>query len=476
MTRRKKSTRGSLVVLLVVGMALLMLLIPPLTQWLRKDAKDAVRYQRALQTSNLAEAALEKVEWRLSGDAGLAAALVAGSAPAGFQGDVEYNDIEGGVYKVNVALSTSVHSTGFTLTVRAKENRTQVVKAVQATYVRPEFKVAAPVGYVSASGIFADIHWSPIVASYIAGAGMSLPDFPRLLSGGYITNVDTSPVLPNSGVGWVSYDPDLTDNRYPEVDYAYYKDKATRTRLPVTTAGGAIQIFPTRSDNVIFVPNGADPVSNPVGSGYFPGSDNTMVKGVIGNDQLILGFMNNGGGGYVFQNSTSVVFVAGREINAETYVFLDTGTFLDVEALVVTGMNYSAFVYAAGAGGGVVVASVPAGADLEYASAAGLAVWNAGGALSMANAYAQPNHCCYTINNVNVRGLVITEDLLPNNHAGVFVGGVVSDGAGSHSGDVFGVSGRTYRDAIYYQPALMDNLKTLNTPIRKTWKEVTASW
>jgi hypothetical protein len=61
-------------------------------------------------------------------------------------------------------------------------------------------------------------------------------------------------------------------------------------------------------------------------------------------------------------------------------------------------------------------------------------------------------------------------------HAGVFVGGVVSDGAGSHCGDVFGVSGRTYRDAIYYQPALMDNLKTLNTPIRKTWKEVTASW
>ncbi|HNG45536.1 MAG TPA: hypothetical protein PLO76_07135, partial [Elusimicrobiota bacterium] len=66
--------------------------------------------------------------------------------------------------------------------------------------------------------------------------------------------------------------------------------------------------------------------------------------------------------------------------------------------------------------------------------------------------------------------------LLPNNHAGVFVGGVVSDGAGSHCGDVFGVSGRTYRDAIYYQPAFMDNLKTLNTPIRKTWKEVTASW
>lgn len=476
MLRRKKNTRGSLVVVLVVGMALLMLLIPPLTQWLRKDAKDAVRYQRALQSSNLAEAALEKVEWRLSGDAGLSAALVAGSAPPGYQGDVEYTDIEGGVYKVDVALSTTVHSTGFTLTIRAKENRTHVVKAVQATYVKPEFKVAAPVGYVSVNGVFADIHWSPIVGSYFSGAALPLPDFPRLLSGGYITNVDTSPVLPNSGVGWSSYDPNLANNQAPNVDYAYYQDKAAHTRLPTSTPGGTIQIFPTRTTNVFFVPNGASPVSNPPGSGYFPGADNALVKGVIGNDQVILGFMNNGGGGYVFQNSTSVVFVAGREINAETYVFLDTGTFLDVEALVVTGMNYYAFVYAAGAGGGVVVSSIPSGADLEYASAAGLAVWNAGGASSMATAYAQPNHCCYTINNVNVHGLVITEDLLPNDHAGVFVGGAVSDGAGSQSGDIFGVSGRTYRDAIYYEPALMDNLKTLNTPIRKSWKEVSATW
>lgn len=473
--RRKKNIRGSLVVVLVVGMALLLLLIPPLTQWLRKDAKDAVRYQHVLQSSNLAAAGLEKVEWRISGDASLSAALVSGTAPPGYSGDVEYSDIEGGVYKVDVALSTGAHSTGYTLTVRAKENRTNLVKAVKATYVKPEFNVAAPVSYVSASGVYADIHWSPIVGSNIS-AGAVLPDFPRLLSGSYITNIDTNPAAPNSGVGWVSYDSNLANNQAPSVDFGYYKGKAVASRVPVATAGGAIQLFPTRSDNVMFIPNGAPPVSNPPGSAYFPGSDNVLAKGVIGNDQVNLGFMNNGGGGYVFQNSTSVIFVAGREINAETFVFMDTGTFLDVEALVVTGMNYAAFVYAAGAGGGVVVSSIPEGAPLEYASAAGLAVWNAGGASSMATAYAQPNHCCYTINNVNVHGLIVTEDLLPNTHAGVFVGGVVSDGAGSHMGDVFGVSGRTYRDSIYYEPAVMANLRTTNTPVRKSWEEVSASW
>jgi hypothetical protein len=181
--------------------------------------------------------------------------------------------------------------------------------------------------------------------------------------------------------------------------------------------------------------------------------------------------MDNGGGGYEFRNSTSVIFISGVDTGQWVYVYFGTGAFLDIEALVISrGYKTYCNVLTRGPGGGTVTMAIPEGADAEYVSAAGAAVWSAGGPSSMASAYANPGHCCYTINGVSFRGLLVG-NLEPSTHAGVYVGMVVGD-AFQHQNTSISAP----KDEVYFDPIVADGLRTNNTPKRKSWKEVPVTW
>jgi hypothetical protein len=164
------------------------------------------------------------------------------------------------------------------------------------------------------------------------------------------------------------------------------------------------------------------PVADPPGSGYFLATVNRHAGDL---NSTHLRFETLGGSpGYVLDDPSTVIMLDGGRTQ-QSYgsmvddttleVVLGSGTFLNVEAVVADRIRLQ------GPGSGVVSATVPARADLEYQTAAGNVVWT-GGVPSMASVFAAPDRCCYNVNNVLLHGMGIGTAVV--NGSAVVVGSV----------------------------------------------------
>jgi hypothetical protein len=113
-------------------------------------------------------------------------------------------------------------------------------------------------------------------------------------------------------------------------------------------------------------------------------------------------------------------------------------------------------------------ATIPATAPNHYQGTTlingvtGVSVWND----NFAGVYAQPNHCCYDIENVQIHGYFYSSHHMLN-HNVTLVGVLHEGGSGYYGGG----------SKVYFDPAVLNNVVWANAPIHLlSWKETNRSW
>jgi hypothetical protein len=321
------------------------------------------------------------------------------------------------------------------------------MRTVQAVYTKASINAGLSVDGALTYKPNLHVEWGPVV-DYTSIDQSPSDYFPRKYSKGQIVGRDTVNDSNNTdNTEYWAFDTDL--GTPPQVDLAYYKTQAQASSIPLTSSS---------PNGGIYKNSGGFPtaVSSPTGSGYFPVSLNS--GGIV--------FKKIGGAGnyYYFNNSTSTIYVDNDTAGSATTDLQNGGVYLHVDAIIAAGSSNGLDI---NADVGVIQATIPAAANLEYASTNGSPSAASHWTTDFATPYANANHCCYTLSHVAVWGLV-------------YVGGNVAN-AGSNTQilgvlDVHGnVSVNTLY--VYYDDNIAADIHlTAGTPRRTSWKEVKTSW
>ncbi|MBK8575510.1 MAG: hypothetical protein IPN90_07500 [Elusimicrobia bacterium] len=429
-----------------VGIVLLVLLFFPLViQLLQNESKQAVKKSKATLAFQLGEVGVSKGVAKLSENWVNWTNAAAGVPIAGYRDDRTYEDVNGGSYKV---ILTPGSTPGTVLVVgKGRDKSTQEVRVIEAEYapMNPDTGLIFNKGFSFSESALPQVHWGA-VRSYGNFFGTAGTAFPRYFSSG-ATPRDTDPTPPNTNnVDNWSFQTNM--GSHPAPDLAYYKAKAMNSTVPNTSATGQI----SRSD-------GNPVVRNPPNSGYFqvslnPGNLITFDKFSALPELL--------GNHYEFRSSTSVLYF---ETTGSSFAFIRRA-FLDVEAVIDPQGGVS--LYNSNIPFHVFRATIPATAPVHYegttvrAGTTGVAEWNN----NFVGVYAQPNHCCYDIPNVQIHGYFYSID--PDLRESSKMVGILQVG---------GNTGMFEGTQVYFDPAVLNKVVWANAPIHLlSWKETNRSW
>lgn len=446
-----KNNRGNMLGLFVGLLLVVMMFFPLIIQMLQSESKQSVNSLKSALAFQLAESAVVKGVAKLAENRSNWIAAAAGTPIDGYRDDRVYSDLSGGSYKV----AFYVGSTPGTVLVvgKGRDGSTKEVRVIEAEYApfAPDTALIFNKGFNGSDGVtdFIEAHWGA-VRSYGNSNYPLGKAFPRLYSTGS-TKRDADPTLPNTNnVDNWSFQTDMGAAPFP--DLSYYKAKAINSTVPTTSTTGEIR----RSDL-------AAVVRNPQLSGYFQVSLNPGKQ--IFFDKLSA-LPEGLGNHYEYRSSTSVIYIESDDMNP-TVTF--QRAFLDVEAVIVAkgvmGLSNSAVTYK------VFGATIPGTAQGHYV---GTTVWKPAfptaasvWATDFAATFAQANHCCYNIPNVQIHGYFYSYRHDWGN--GGKVVGVV------HSGAVNDM----YRNSekVYFDPAVLKNVVWATSPLHLlSWKETSRDW
>jgi hypothetical protein len=436
---------------LFVGIVLLVLLFfPVLIQLLQTESKQAVHHQKSTVAFQLAEAALAKGVTKLGESRKNWTDAVAGAPILGYQDDREFSDVAGGSYKV-ILSPGSIPGTVLVVG-KGKDRSSQEVRVLEAEYsgVDPDAPALIEDKGHSYGNSWMTAHWGS-VKSYANSGYMAEYGYPRLYSAGNIRSRDTDPASPNTdSAHYWAYKTDMGSPPVP--DLAYYKQKAQNSVVPSSSTTGEIRH-----------PNGSPVARVPANSGYFQ----SIWALQAGEDMIFdkLTTLPEGMGNmYEFRSSTSVIYF---EINDTNSSWVDIRrAFLDVEAVIAVGM-WPGNLWNSAVPFHVYGATIPETAPYQYQGTwtkgfpTGQATWSS----TFAAIYAQPNHCCYNITNLQIHGYVYASGFA---HGGSRTLGVW------HNSEVMGANGDSI---VYFDPNVLQNVVWAKSPLyRLSWKESSRSW
>jgi hypothetical protein len=461
------SSNGAALLLgIVVVMILLALVLPQFVRLARHEVVQEVSRHGDSAALSLAEAALEKIQWRLANDDAFLLDALAGVIIPGYEGTTEHSDLSGGVYKVALSSGPGQGQIAALLKARRDDGACAAVRArfsqpsVTTSYLCPEFNhMYWQPGTQAATFSQMMFHWSPIKVNRVVISQWNWGvDFPRVYSKGSIilggpnttipldpVQVDQDPTPPNAvNNRWYSYTGKtyVAESGY-RLDYGYYMGKAKASRF------NGIPGLAAQAD--------------PPGSGYFP-------RAPLGGDTDIWD-------DFSFRSSTSVLFFDSWRVGS-----LYTG-FVEVEAMLAIDGHFTfrgrptAWVDTL-----LFQATVPANANLEYQYNTAPGVWNDGTLNDMESAWAKPNHCCYTIPHLNFRGLVGGKRTRVTFDYGAILGVIVADnGFGVHGEDSSGVGGNAplYFERggrLYFDEEVASRIHSLEKPTLDSWDRVNEPW
>ncbi|MBL0058018.1 MAG: hypothetical protein IPP35_02625 [Elusimicrobia bacterium] len=448
--------RGQIMILAVGIVLVLAILTPLMVHLVQRESAWSVKSVRQLKTSSLAQAALQKAEWRMSTSTEFYAQASSGTVIPGYNNDQVFTDIDEGEYKVR--LTTGPLADQFTMLVTARDKSTNEVQGIQAVYWNSGVQGAFYNNGTCNVNSDMIVHWAPVRRKGTMNVSSASPygarHFPRKISDSQISVVPGTiynKLNPTDNVEfWIlptSVGPD------PVPDFNYYKDKAMKSVVPTRTANG--KMFATI--------NGIAE-ANPVGSGLFLKSRN-------------LGFTTVGayfGVNYQFQDPSAVLLfendMTGAQTTVNAPIVFSSYTFIDVEAVINRWNGANSRLSISSLGAGVVQATIPASANLEYQHPTAQTVWTAGGVNSMQVKWMNPTRCCYPIGNVSVRAFMYSAagfDVISGRP--VVVGAMSSP---SYVGAPAGAHGPT----IYFDEARMKNVRINNTATRISGKEISVQW
>ncbi len=450
------ASRGQIMILAVGIVLVLAILTPLMVHLVQRESAWSVKSVRSAKTSSLVQAALQKAEWRMSTNNEFYAQAASGTVIQGYNNDEVFTDIADGEYKVR--LTTGPLANQFTMLVTARDKSTNEIQGIQAVYANSGVQGAFYNDGTCNVNSDMIVHWAPVRRKGNMNVSSTSPygarHFPRKFSDYQIS------VIP--GVTFNALN--LTDNVEfwilptsvgpdPIPDFNYYKDKAMKSVVPTVTANG--KLFTTV--------NGIAE-ANPAGSGLFLKSRN-------------LGFTSVGanfGVNYQFQDPSAVFFfendMTGAQTTVDAPIVFSSYTFIDVEA-VINRWNGNSRIYISSLGAGVVQATIPVSANLEYQHPTAATVWTAGGVNSMQVKWMNPTRCCYPISNVSVRAFMYSA-------AGFYVisGRPVVVGALSSPTTSLGAPAGVHGPTIYFDEERMKNIRINNTATRISGKEINVQW
>lgn len=433
-----------------LGILLLVVVILPLIiQLLQSESKQSVKRQKSTVAFQLAEAAVAKGVSKITETRQNFMDAIAGIPLSDYNDDREYTDVPGGKYKVRIT-SGSAPGTLCILGI-GMDSSSRELRAIAAEYTGSDPD--------SPALIFNQAQWSGStwivpewgsVKSYGNLFYFKEFSYPRLYGAGSINARDIDPSPPNTdNTHYWAYKTDMGSPPVP--DLAYYKQKAMNSVVPSSSTTGEIR----RAD-------GSPVVRNPPNSGYFQNVLNIGQSIYFDKKSALPEAMGNY---YEFRSSTSVIYLD-YTYYCSSHFFIHR-TFLEVEALIMPNGHYqmlgSTVPYH------VFAATIPAAAPYQYQNTvavwtgqtSGQTWWNS----TFSGIYSQPNHCCYNIENPQVRGYFYA----PGGSHGrsKFIGVAQFTTLGSFSGNC----------KVYYDPSVLENISWAKAPIHRiSWKEASRSW
>ncbi|MBI4395930.1 MAG: hypothetical protein HY548_02460 [Elusimicrobia bacterium] len=429
---------GQMIIAAVVATLLVAIFIPVIVQYVRNEARWATKQKKTTAAFHQAEAGIDRGLWKITEADQNWTDAKNGVLIAGYDDDVEYTDLAGGKYTIRFS---SGPLTG-QVTVRAIgwDTSTNEKRVVEAVYSKSVINAGLQVegGMQYKPGL--EVHWGPIVAFQSIGSpGPGSTYYPRKYSKGQIVGRDTTNDSVNTdGVEYWAYKSDLGDP--PEVDLDYYLTQAQNSTVPLTSSSPSGRVEKNTGGNNLAV-------ATPTGSGYFRASQNGNAG---------LRFEKNGGASnyYLFQSTSAVIYIDNDTAGDITTDLQNGGCFLQVEALICAGSNHNVDY---NANKGVVQATIPVNAELEYHHADAQSVWTTNFAVPGAG------NCCETISNLGFHGFMYVGGDFTNSSSGVSLLGLV-DGIGD-----FSLNGLT----IYYDTSVANNIRLLSgSPQRVSWREI----
>lgn len=228
-----RAGRGQMAIMLVlVTLLFLLIMIPVIEMFVRNESIWTVKERKNTIAFHLAEAGIDRAYWKLIEKEEYFQTITEGGTLAGYADDVEYTDIEGGTYKVNMTvgdtnLKVQVIATG-------KDATSREYRAIKAVFSKSAVDAALQAPSIAGAGN-ANIHWGPVMslsAMNLAGGANEL--YPRKYARGAITasgiypDRDTDPNQPNKGpytndikTEWWSYNepPGVPDILTPDTSH-----------------------------------------------------------------------------------------------------------------------------------------------------------------------------------------------------------------------------------------------------------------
>jgi hypothetical protein len=442
-----KKNAGNMLAVFLGVLLLAIIILPLVIQLLQTESKQSVNYQKSTVAFQLAESAVAKGYAKLTESRKNWMDALGSVTVAGYANDREYVDLAGGSYKVKFALG----SMPATLRVigTGRDSSTRETRSIEVEYSGNDPDAPALIfNHGQWGSVWYSVHWGS-VKSYNNLDANAEYGFPRLFSSGSVRYRDENPLSPNTdNRSYWAYKTDMGSP--PAPDLVYYKQKAMNSVVPSSTTTGEIR----RDD-------GTPVVRSPAGSGYFASALNVNHSVYLDKYPALPEAMGNH---YEFRSSTSVLYFESGTHSFYPYILR---AFLEVEAVIMLGgyfgITNSAVPYH------VFRATIPETAPYQFQGTQVWAVGNPSGQTFWNSTYqaiyAQPNHCCFDIPNLQIHGYLYLDR--PNSSRLRVLGVVQQNGDGAwwtHS-------------KVYYDPDVLENVVWATAPLyRRSWKEVSPTW
>jgi hypothetical protein len=247
------ASNGQMALMMVLTtLMFLLIMVPVIEKFVQNEGKWSMKSRKTGLAFNLAEAGVDRAYWKLIENTDNWGTIELGGSIVGYANDKEYEDIDGGTYKIN--MSSGDNPQEIIIVGTGKDFSSKEYRAVKAVYSKEAIQAALQAPAIAGSGN-GNIFWGPIMSLgnlELAGAANEL--YPRkyargsiTANGTYATRDDDINSIPNYGpkaapyTEWWSYNepPGVPDILTPDPSYyaALSQAQEAHTGLNLYTAG-----------------------------------------------------------------------------------------------------------------------------------------------------------------------------------------------------------------------------------------------
>ncbi len=267
---------------IVIAIALfIIVMVPVIVDWVRHQTRIAKKQEGRSIATNLAEAGINRGVWKLKSSTATWSLAVNGKPIAGYNFDVNYDDISGGIYRIK--FSTTSEKNCVEILAEGKDLTTGEVRAIKAVYKN----MTIPGSIISKGHIYLgnafECHWGPVIAHgdiKITDAVIAKKYYPRKFARGVVSSVPSYPRDTNG------LNPPNTDNLewwsdYPVPDLPILDFNALRSSAAV--ACSVYLVYSSQDSNYWYncywkLGEPTSPPSNWVGTGIKDKNGNPMIS------------------------------------------------------------------------------------------------------------------------------------------------------------------------------------------------------